>query len=119
MAGEARQQGSCCGVQNVCLAAAASRARGPCAAAGEGSAAPVLATGRARPDAREQGKGPSDGPPAAGALRPGSARGTVLDTALPHPARRAQGVAAHDHGLPGKLQPLMPKRLVGFLEKDC
>jgi hypothetical protein len=87
--------------QNVCLTAAVSRARSPCAGARVGSVASVLATGRACADARERGKGLSDGPPEA-VLQPGSGRGTVLDAALPHPARRAQNAAAHDHGPAGE-----------------
>jgi hypothetical protein len=65
-----------------------------------------LADGSA--DAREQGKGLSDGPLAAGALRLGGGR---------HPARRAPCAAAHDQGLPGKRQLLMPERQQNFWKK--
>jgi len=66
----------------------------------------------------EQAKGPSDGPLAAGVLRPGSGRGAVLGRGAAASYVRAQGAAAYDHGPPGKLQLLMSERLAEFLERN-
>jgi hypothetical protein len=67
-------------------------------------------------DAREQGKGRSDGPLAAVRFGLEAAAAPSLTRRCPL-LRLGREAATHDDGLPGKPQLLMPERLPELLEK--